>query len=97
MAKLVQMTAGAGLFPADPDVDRLWIEMDAAAHQPRGGQGPPGWSLALRTGGDFGRRREAVLEAMRRGPLGVGEWFGAGGGCGRSRPRGWTRSSCRST
>lgn len=34
LAKLVQMTAGAGMFPGDDEVDQLWIEMDAAARAP---------------------------------------------------------------
>lgn len=34
LAKLVQMTAGAGMFPGDDTVDQLWIEMDAAARSP---------------------------------------------------------------
>lgn len=28
------MTAGAGMFPGDDEVDQLWIEMDAAARAP---------------------------------------------------------------
>ena len=46
---MVQMTAGAGLFPGDDSVDRLWIEMDAAAHRPHTADAPR-WSQALRTG-----------------------------------------------
>ena len=38
LAKLVQMTAGAGMFPGDDKVDQLWIEMDAAARAPDKGR-----------------------------------------------------------
>lgn len=82
LAKLVQMTAGAGMFPGDDKVDQLWIEMDAAARAPdKGEETTPHWSHArLREEGDSGgglaesafaseflRRSEAVQEALTRG------------------------------
>ena len=45
LAKLVQMTAGAGMFPGDDTVDQLWIEMDAAAQSPTV---PGGWDSRQR-------------------------------------------------
>eukprot|EP00435_Cladocopium_sp_Y103_P070926 s436_g36.t1 len=78
LAKLVQMTAGAGMFPGDDEVDQLWIEMDAAARAPdKGEETTPRWSHArLREEGglaesafatEFLRRSEAVQDAMMRG------------------------------
>ena len=54
LAKLVQMTAGAGMFPGDDEVDQLWIEMDAAARAPDKGKNDEriqcGVSLTIRQG-----------------------------------------------
>ncbi|CAE7907721.1 GUX2, partial [Symbiodinium sp. KB8] len=63
--KLMQMTAGAGMFPADAEVDRLWIEMDAAAHA-RGGadrDGLPSWSLKRFRDEDFSSLSSAGEDA----------------------------------
>lgn len=63
--KLMQMTAGAGMFPADAEVDRLWIEMDAAVHA-RGGadrDGLPSWSLKRFRDEDFSSLSSAGEDA----------------------------------
>ncbi|CAJ1376402.1 unnamed protein product [Effrenium voratum] len=73
LAKLVQMTAGAGMFPENEEVDRLWIQMDAAARIPGGKkESVPSWSHErLRAEGrdaaEFLKRCEAVQEAIARG------------------------------
>eukprot|EP00438_Fugacium_kawagutii_P000013 Skav224857 [mRNA] locus=scaffold322:144875:150466:+ [translate_table: standard] len=62
------MTAGAGMFPGDDEVDQLWIEMDAAARAPErlavGRILEPGVS---EPNSEFLKRCEAVEEAMKRG------------------------------
>lgn len=75
LAKLVQMTAGAGMFPGDDTVDQLWIEMDAAARSPTvPGDVNHSWSPLRRRGEDDAgagsevlRRCDAVQEAIKRG------------------------------